>query len=644
MNARVGQWLYGMLFCVLLPLGLVGWAWGLDRTATRFWPLPLSRAAGGVLLVAGMALMGGAMWRLRRQGGGLPMNAYPTLRWVTQGVYAWLPHPIYTGFVLTVVAVAALSASSGGFWVVAPACALGALSLVWGYEKPATERRLGTPAEPAAQLALLGRVQLIWLPLVMWAALYAMFARLPAPAGAVDLRAQWELGLPLPEWAVWVYSLAYVFSVVAPLCVAERALLLRYRRAAWCVLAGGFGTMLLWPGQITMLQGDLSPLGAELLALNRAVDADWLACPSFHAAWAILAACVLGRGWPAWRPAAWALALMICVSCVLTGSHATVDVVAGMLLGGLGWQAASVWRVALHAAERLANSWSCRRWRSVRIISHWLWSALGAAVGLVVVIWFAGADSAGWATLVVVAGLLAAGAWGGWLEGGNRLARPFGYYGFLFGSLAALALVLAVDAPLGGRLAAAFATAAPLAQAIGRLRCLVQGCCHGRPVAMAHNGMRVWQPMSRVVALARLANVPIHATQLYSIGGNLVIAAILWRLWALQVSWTLIGGLYLLLSSMLRFVEEQYRGEPQTPSRHGLAVYQWLALAMALAGMALSMLDGPQLAAAHTVPALGVALAVGMGLLAALLMSVDWPDSRRRFSRLTVLDERESGQ
>ena len=64
MNARIGQWLYGMLFCVLLPLGLAWWAWGLDRTATRFWPVPLSRAVGGMLLALGLVLMGGAMWRL----------------------------------------------------------------------------------------------------------------------------------------------------------------------------------------------------------------------------------------------------------------------------------------------------------------------------------------------------------------------------------------------------------------------------------------------------------------------------------------------------------------------------------------------------------------------------------------------------
>ena len=172
---------------------------------------------------------------------------------------------------------------------------------------------------------------------------------------------------------------------------------------------------------------------------------------------------------------------------------------------------------------------------------------------------------------------------------------------------------------------------APLAQAIGRLRCLVQGCCHGRPVFSAL-GLCVRHPRSRVAALSHLRGVPIHPTQLYSIVGNLCIFAVLWR----HAPGTCIAGLYLVLASLARFAEEQYRGEVQTRTLAGLAIYQWLALGMCVAGMAVSAWPAAPVYQAAQWGWASAALAVAGGAVAAFLMSVDFPRSRARFSRLTV--------
>lgn len=183
--------------------------------------------------------------------------------------------------------------------------------------------------------------------------------------------------------------------------------------------------------------------------------------------------------------------------------------------------------------------------------------------------------------------------------------------------------------------AQAFACAAPLAQAIGRLRCLVQGCCHGRPVFSAL-GLCVRHPRSRVAALSHLRGVPIHPTQLYSIVGNLCIFAVLWRMWQAHAPGTCIAGLYLVLASLARFAEEQYRGEVQTRTLAGLAIYQWLALGMCVAGMAVSAWPAAPVYQAAQWGWASAALAVAGGAVAAFLMSVDFPQSRARFSRLTV--------
>ena len=130
---------------------------------------------------------------------------------------------------------------------------------------------------------------------------------------------------------------------------------------------------------------------------------------------------------------------------------------------------------------------------------------------------------------------------------------------------------------------AAITIAAPVIQGIGRLRCLVQGCCHGR-VAESVPGIRYTDPHSRVCRLANLSGVPVHATPLYSILWNVVVELALLRLVQLNAPCTLICGIYLLLSSAGRFVEEAYRGEPQTATIAGLHLYQWIAVCMSIAG------------------------------------------------------------
>src|SRR5207248_4708443 len=79
-------------------------------------------------------------------------------------------------------------------------------------------------------------------------------------------------------------------------------------------------------------------------------------------------------------------------------------------------------------------------------------------------------------------------------------------------------------------LAGACCVAAPWLQALGRLRCLVQGCCHGR-LAPDTAGIRYTHPRSRVFRLSSLAGLPVHAAPLYSILCNVFVAVALLRLW-----------------------------------------------------------------------------------------------------------------
>jgi hypothetical protein len=97
-----------------------------------------------------------------------------------------------------------------------------------------------------------------------------------------------------------------------------------------------------------------------------------------------------------------------------------------------------------------------------------------------------------------------------------------------------------------------------------------------------------------------------------------------------------IVGTYLILSSLARFVEEAFRGEPQTPVYSGLKIYQWLAIGGVMLGSVFTMIPTPPVDTQQ----FGLTgstwfFAGAFGLLVTFAMGVDWPDSNWRFSRLT---------
>jgi prolipoprotein diacylglyceryltransferase len=172
-----------------------------------------------------------------------------------------------------------------------------------------------------------------------------------------------------------------------------------------------------------------------------------------------------------------------------------------------------------------------------------------------------------------------------------------------------------------------------LVQAFGRCRCLVQGCCHGRAVD-GELGIRYTHPRSRVTRLSELANQRLHATQLYSIVCNIVSLFILVRLWVVGAPLQFIAGTYFILAGLGRFVEEHFRGEPQTRVVAGLRVYQWLAISSVIAGalmMAAGNTPAPPMVELGTRDAV---IAMLTFVAAYIAYGVDFPRLNTRFARL----------
>ncbi len=634
----LGRAAYGALFCVVAPVGLWFWA----QQARVGLPAVQDTPIGLVLALVGALLVALGMVAILVHGGGLPMNAYPPPRLVRRGIYAVLRHPIYAGFVLLCAGVSWVAGSAGGLWLVTPVTALALTALVMGYERDDLRRRFGAEADYAPLLSLPKPiespptlVQRIVAPSFVVAAaalVQIVLSLIEAPPGVGDVMPALGGGtVACGDVAVLLHATAYLAPVGVAAFAASQAQLRRWAVGnLWAIAAAGIVYLCL---PLTV------PVSADWAEASRRLVPPWFPTPAAWlplsaAVWAVSAAHVLGTPFSRWTLLAWVWALGV----ALCGALAHIYTFPWVAMAVLCYAAAAVrrrvWRVLLDLAEGLANSWRAWRLGPVRIISHGVFAGLAGAIGLLGAGWLAGPHALWGAVVIGATSLICAGLWAQFIEGSPALLRPFGFYGGVCGVFlgTAIARLAGWDAL---RLLAAWATMAPWIQAIGRLRCLVQGCCHGRPTT-PENGIRVGQPHSRVVKLASLQGQPIHATQLYSVFSNIVIGLFLLQMWSLGAELGLIAGLYIILNGLARFVEEAYRGEPQTPRVAGLAIYQWLAVAGALVGAWATTWPAPRTAAPAAPPTLLlVGAACAMGVICCLAMGVDFPESNRRFARLS---------
>jgi prolipoprotein diacylglyceryltransferase len=372
-------------------------------------------------------------------------------------------------------------------------------------------------------------------------------------------------------------------------------------------------------------------LGA-VLDQERVWDSPACSFPSFHVIWAFIAADAWASRMPRRRLLWRLLACLVAVSCVTTGMHAIIDVAGGLVAFGLVARHDVVWRVLRDAAERVANSWREVRLGPVRLINHGGWAALGTFGGVAAIGALIGPANIAAILIAATASLLGAALWAQMVEGSPSLSRPYGFYGGVLG-----VVVGSLAAPLVGTpvwpLLAACTIVGPWVQACGRLRCLVQGCCHGRETSPTV-GIRYDHPRSRVVRLANLADVPIHPTPLYSILWNVVTALVVVRLWSLHARWHLIGGVYLILNGLGRFVEEAFRGEPQTPTVARLRLYQWTAVASVVAGALVTALGKSAQAPVLQPNLASLIAAAAFAVVTWAALGLDFPESGARSSRL----------
>jgi phosphatidylglycerol:prolipoprotein diacylglycerol transferase len=141
------------------------------------------------------------------------------------------------------------------------------------------------------------------------------------------------------------------------------------------------------------------------------------------------------------------------------------------------------------------------------------------------------------------------------------LARSGGvfYGGLILAVIVALWYIVRAGLPLWTT-CDVFAPGIALGHAIGRFGCLFAGCCYGKPTTKPW-GITFTDPFAASNVGTPLG-VPLHPTQLYEAGAELIILVIL--LWSERKGRPFAGRtfwLYMLLYAITRFIIEFYRGD-----------------------------------------------------------------------------------
>jgi phosphatidylglycerol---prolipoprotein diacylglyceryl transferase len=127
----------------------------------------------------------------------------------------------------------------------------------------------------------------------------------------------------------------------------------------------------------------------------------------------------------------------------------------------------------------------------------------------------------------------------------------------------------------------AFAPGIAIGHAIGRIGCFMAGCCWGRECSLPW-AVTFHNPEAADLTGVPL-NTPLHPSQLYEMSTEALLFAFLYWRFGKPHSAGKIMGLYLVLSSVARFLIEFTRFHEQG-LYWGLSLTQWISIALAGAG------------------------------------------------------------
>ncbi|QYA24671.1 hypothetical protein G3I01_03815 [Gramella sp. MT6] len=616
-----GKFLYAITFLVIIPVIL--WLWAKYTEELISFPAIGSENAGWAFFIGGWLLMIWGMYSLKVYGKGLPMNAYPPEKLVNKEAYRFLRHPIYWGFGILLTGFFILTNSASGLWLVTPITILCMVALVMGFEAIDLKRRFPDqtittffelPENSKENPGITQRLASLFLVTVPLLICNFLISRVID----FDIPTSFEMQLKLPSFTQNEYLplLGIGFLLVTPFLLKTKRLLRHWTISGLLGLSFYIFGAFLYPEIVAVYVAPYNSIVylVPVFLLLISLKAIFKQSKGLGILFGLIALILV------------ILQISYTFSAVLTLS-------VSLIIFLFADNYFEIWVLLKNMAEEIANSWNEWVFGNVRIINHGFYVGFGSFLGILIAGILVG-DFYAWGILIfAVVVIIFSALWAQVIEGSEKLKRPYGYYGALVGIIFASLVVWLMGYNVWV-LIGVISVIMPWVQAIGRFRCLVNGCCHGKQVHNPDIGIRYYHNRSRVCGISHMKGELLHPTPLYSMIWLFLVGLVLLSLWNNGFSMSFIFGLYLILTSIGRFVEEAYRGEVQTPIIKGLRLYQWTAIISFAIGIVMTCIPVNTVITTSNFGWETVLSAVCGGLFTTFAMGVDFPNSNARFSRL----------
>lgn len=624
----LGKVTYGVFFVVILPLLL--WTWSIQSIHAVNLPVIVSNWGIGFML-CGLVLIVWSMFILVKHGEGLPMNAFPTRKLVRRGPYCVFRHPIYVGFGIFLIGCSIWSGLASALWLVTPITIIAMIALVWGYEKIKLEDRFPEYGKPVFfSIPMFGNLQAtIQQKIISVIILYSIL--LPGNFIILFLFGNTQSFIEIidfeniPDILHVIGLLTSILPVSIVFLSITQTKLREWIISSLIAIGLTFYLAIIWPGigaQYFIFADSTLILNIPLLSVIT------IPCCLLLLLVGTYAQIASKIKWFVWF-----FALVFTIIILINSTAPIVNLFVTILIFLISFNWKRIWLFLRNLAEKIANSWKEWQIGSVRIINHGIYIGVMAFLATMIGGIMVGEKYIWGIVIFELVVLIFAALWAQIIEGSEKLKRPFGYYGALVGMIIFSLLVWALGYNVWV-IIGVVSVLTPWCQAIGRLRCLVNGCCHGSKLNNNEVGIKYFHPRSRVCRISGLKGESLHPTQLYAIIWLFFVGFIQLSLWLTGSSSIFILGMYLIFTGLGRFVEEAYRGEVQTPFFFGLRLYQWMAILSVAVGAVCTTLTITEI---RIYPTVGPSIFIGatvIGLISFFAMGVDFPKSNMRFSRL----------
>ena len=624
----LGKVMYGVLFVMILPSLL--WMWSILSNHAVNLPVIESNWDIGLIL-GGLVFIIWSMLMLIIYGDGLPMNAFPTKKLVRKGPYFLFKHPIYVGFGILLTGWSIWIGLASALWLVTPITILAMIALVWGYERidlidkfpdygkpvffsiPKPGNSLASIKQKIVSVVILYAILLLGNFIISF-----LFGTTQSFIEIIDFE-------NIPGYIHTIGLTTIILPVTIFFIPISQTTLREWVISSLLALGLTYYLAIIWPA-----------IGAQYLIVmdtNSVLNHHLLILATIPGCLLLLLAGTYAQLVSKLKWSIWLIGYIFVLIVVINSIAPLLNLFTTILIFFIAYNWKSIWLFLRDLSEKIANSWKEWQFGPVRIINHGIYIGVMAFLATI----FAGVmlgESYIWGIVIfefVV--IVFAALWAQLIEGSEKLKRPFGYYGALVGMILASLLVWSLNYNVWLLIGVA-SVLMPWSQAIGRLRCLINGCCHGNKVDSAKLGIKYIHPRSRVCGISGLKGENLHPTQLYAIIWLFFVGFIQLALWLAGASSVFLLGTYLILTGIGRFVEEAYRGEVQTPFFFGLRLYQWMAILSVTIGAVCTTLLIPDI---QVKSVFGYSIFTGaalIGLFSFFAMGVDFPKSNMRFSRL----------